>query len=120
MLGSSLGALTGAVGEAVGAAIGMVGGSQGAAEAHALPAMLFLAVSETMVYGMHTTSRWSEPDTLTFRIPREGLTVKVHERVAVRVLELIVEQTGARIELEGSRVPLTHARDVMDVLTQGG
>jgi hypothetical protein len=35
----------------------------------------------------------------------------------VRVLELIHDDTGSTIELEGSRVPVTHAKDVIDVLT---
>jgi hypothetical protein len=34
----------------------------------------------------------------------------------VRVLELLDEASGSRIELEGSRVPLTHSKDVIEAL----
>ena len=42
--------------------------------------------------------------------------MKVHLRVNVRVLELIDSATGARIELEGNRVPMTHSKDVIKAL----
>src|SRR4051812_11339754 len=38
-------------------------------------------------------------------------------RVNVRVLELIGDASGARIELEGSRVPITDSKDVIAALT---
>jgi hypothetical protein len=34
----------------------------------------------------------------------------------VRVLELIDEASGSKIELEGNRVPLTHSKDVIETL----
>jgi hypothetical protein len=34
----------------------------------------------------------------------------------VRVLELVDEDTGSRIELEGNRIPLTHSKDVIEAL----
>jgi hypothetical protein len=40
----------------------------------------------------------------------------VHRRVNVRVLELIDEATGSRIELEGNRLPVTHSKNVIDLL----
>jgi hypothetical protein len=43
--------------------------------------------------------------------------VEVHKRVNVRVLELIHPESGSRIELEGSRVPLTHSKDVIEALS---
>ena len=43
----------------------------------------------------------------------------MHQRVNVRVLELIHEDTNSNIELEGNRLPLTHTKDVIDEL-QGG
>ena len=49
-------------------------------------------------------------------MPRAGLTAKVHQRVNVRVLELIDTAGGSRIELEGNRLPLTHSKDVIDAL----
>jgi hypothetical protein len=56
------------------------------------------------------------PTALVFQVPRAGLTAKVHQRVNVRVLELIDTDSGSRIELEGNRVPLTHSKDVIDAL----
>ena len=45
------------------------------------------------------------PTGLLFRIPRDRLTSRVHQRVNVRVLELVDDATGASVELEGSRDP---------------
>jgi hypothetical protein len=36
--------------------------------------------------------------------------------VNVRVLELIDEASGGRVELEGNRVPMTHSKDVIAAL----
>ena len=55
---------------------------------------------------------------LVFRIPRRDLEVKVHKRVNVRILELIETSSGARIELEGNRIPLTHSKDVIQALAR--
>jgi hypothetical protein len=70
-----------------------------------------------MVYGLEARTRHSEPGRLVFGIEREGLRAVVHQRGMVRVLELIHDDTGSTIELEGSRVPVTHAKDVIDALT---
>jgi hypothetical protein len=77
---------------------------------------MLVGVSETQVYGFAGRSRSKEPSDLVFQVPREGLTVKVHARVNVRVLELIDEATDSRIELEGNRIPLTHSKDVIHAL----
>jgi hypothetical protein len=45
------------------------------------------------------------------------LEAKVHQRVNVRVLELIDPESGSRIELEGMRLPITHSKDVIQELT---
>ena len=50
-------------------------------------------------------------------MPREGLQAKVHQRVNVRVLELIETDSGSRIELEGLRLPIAHTKDVIQELT---
>lgn len=55
-----------------------------------------------------------------FAVSRDNLQVRVHQRVNVRVLEMIDEPTNSRIELEGDRLPVTHARDVMDELSRAG
>jgi hypothetical protein len=54
----------------------------------------------------------SEGATLTAR-----LEAKVHQRVNVRVLELIDPESGSRIQLEGMRLPITHSKDVIQELT---
>jgi hypothetical protein len=36
--------------------------------------------------------------------------------VNVRVLELIDEASGSRIELEDNRLPVTHSKDVIETL----
>jgi len=77
---------------------------------------MVVGVSETTVYGF--AGNRAHPNGLAFRVPREGLEAKVHQRVNVRVLELIDTQSGSRIELEGMRLPITHSKDVMDELTR--
>ena len=71
--------------------------------------------SLTRVYGL--AGRRNHPSTdIVFQVPRADIEVEVHQRVNVRVLELIRRSTGERIELEGNRVPLTHSKDVIDHL----
>jgi hypothetical protein len=41
----------------------------------------------------------------------------MHQRVNVRVLELIDTASGSRIELEGNRLPITHSKDVIEELS---
>jgi hypothetical protein len=94
----------------------MIAGRHAQAAASGLPQYMVVCVSETTVYGMHARSRRIKPDEIVFAVPRHGLTAHVHQRVNVRVLELINEDTGARIELEGNRLPITHSKDVMDIL----
>jgi hypothetical protein len=62
-------------------------------------------------------SRHHAPTGLVFALSRDGLQAVVHQRGMVRVLELINEE-GSRIELEGSRVSVTHSKDVIDTLTR--
>ena len=81
-----------------------------------LPPFMLLGVSATQVYGFAGRSRREEPTDLVFQVPREGLTVKVHARVNVRILELIDEATDSHIELEGNRIPVTHSKDVIHAL----
>jgi len=119
MLGSSVGDVVGgSVGDAIGFGVGVMGGRAASRASTGLPAHLLVAVSDTMVYGMTMRSRRKEPEELLFALPRSAVTAKVHQRVNVRVLELIRDDTGARIELEGSRIPVTHSHDVITALTQ--
>jgi hypothetical protein len=117
MIGGEIaGDLGGAVAQGIGIGAGLAAGQAAHQVGSALPPMMIVAASETTVYGLHAKSRRREPDAVVFAVPREGLTATVHQRVNVRVLELIQEETGARIELEGSRIPVTHSKDVIDVL----
>ena len=78
---------------------------------------MLLCVTATAVYGFAVTSRASEAGPLVFALHRDDLTVQVHQRVNVRILELIQSSTGAKIQVEGNRLPLTHSKDVIDALT---
>jgi hypothetical protein len=51
-----------------------------------------------------------------FRLERSSLETKVHQRVNVRVLELIDRASGASVQLEGNRVPTLHTGEVMKAL----
>jgi hypothetical protein len=63
-------------------------------------------------------TRHDRPTALAFQLPRADLTAKVHPGVNVRVLELIDEASGSRVELEGNRLPVTHSKDVITALTR--
>jgi hypothetical protein len=102
----------------VGLGAGVLAGRAASSMSSGLPAQIMVGVSETAVYGMHGRGRRREPEEVLFVVPREGLTANVHQRVNVRVLELIQDETGARVELEGNRLPLTHSKDVIDVLRE--
>jgi hypothetical protein len=125
MAGGFLGAgaasdVAGEVASGLGLGAGMAAGSKAGAKASGLPAPMLVGVSETTVYGMHTKSRRKEPDRIVFQVPRAGLKVNVHQRLNVRVLELVDESSGASVELEGGRVPVTHAKDVIEYLSRDG
>jgi MMPL family len=111
------GAVGGAVGEAAGFGAGSLAGMHAAGAMRDLPDKMLVGVSASTVYGFAGVSRRKEPKELAFQVPREGLTVRVHPRVNVRILELIHEASGSRIELEGSRVPVTHTKDVIKELS---
>ena len=110
-IGDSMGSLAGGVGTAG----GYVAGTRAHDAASGLPERMVVGVSETMIYGF--AGNRAHPKALVFRIPREGLDAKVHQRVNVRVLELIDTESGSRIELEGMRLPITHSKDVIEELT---
>jgi hypothetical protein len=118
--GLSAGAAGGRLGEVaedVGLAAGSIAGMRAADAASGLPDTMLVGVTATTVYGFAGRSRRAEPTQLAFEAPRAGLTAKVHQRVNVRVLELIDEASGSKIELEGNRLPITHSKDVIDALT---
>ena len=108
------------LGGSIGFGAGLLAGRQANAMGAGLPKTVMVAVTESTVYGMHSRSRRAEPDEILFTLPRAQLTVKVHQRVNVRVLELIDEESGASVQLEGNRLPITHSKNVMDVLEESG
>lgn len=118
-MGGSLGEVGGSVGEAVGDVAGSIGGMRANAAAHGMPEFMLVGVTVDGVYGFEGRSRSKEPGAMVFKAARAGLEVKVHKRVNVRVLELIHPGSNSRIELEGSRIPLTHSKDVIEALSEG-
>jgi hypothetical protein len=116
MVGDSVGGIFGSLGSSIGTVGGFVAGADATDDASGLPSRMLVAVSPDAVYGFASHSRNKEPTSLVFQVPRDGLKAKVHQRVNVRVLELIDDNSGEAIELEGSRVPLTHSEDVIRAL----
>jgi len=117
MSGSTVGdMLGGSVGDAIGFGLGSIVGAHTAGPAAGLPEMMLIGVSATRVYGFGAKSR-SHLTGLAFTLPREHLTAKIHQRVNVRILELVHGDSGSTIELEGNRIPITHSKDVIDELT---
>ena len=117
LVGSDLGGTMGSIGDTVGMVAGYEAGTHVADSESGLPSELIVAVSATDVYGLAAPTRHSEPSALLFRVSRERLSVHVHQRVNVRILELVDEASGSRIELEGNRLPMTHSKDVISELT---
>ena len=78
--------------------------------------ILMVGVTATAVYGFAAPTRHDAPTALAFQLPRAGLEIAVHQRVNVRVLELVDGVSGSRIELEGNRLPVAHSRDVLEAL----
>jgi hypothetical protein len=116
MVGGEVGDLVGGVGEAIGVVGGAIAGQHEVASESGLPRHMLVGASRSTVYGFAMTSRSKPPGAMVFRVPRAGLTVKVHQRMNVRVLELLDEANDSHIELEGSRIPVTHSKDVIEVL----
>jgi hypothetical protein len=117
LVGSEVGGAFGQIGDDAGFVVGSIAGMHAVDAASGLPGFMLIGVSATTVYGFAGRSRRKEPTDLAFKVPRESLEVKVHQRVNVRVLELINEESGSKIELEGGRIPVTHSKDVIHVLT---
>jgi len=115
MIGDSIfgSGLAGSVATAGGAIAGM----HAADAASGMPERCFLGVSATRVYGFDSEREHGgrEPTGLVFAVDRDDLEVTVHQRVNVRVLELM-HGSGAAIELEGPRLPGFHAGTVIDAL----
>jgi hypothetical protein len=114
-IGGDIGGSIGSLGDSIGTVGGYVAGTRAHDAASGLPERMVVGVSETTIYGF--AGNRAHPKALAFRVPRQGLEAKVHQRVNVRVLELIDTESGSRIELEGMRLPITHSRDVIEELT---
>ena len=115
LIGGDAGGAIGSLGDSVGTAGGYLAGARAHDATTGLPEKMLVGVSETTVYGF--AGNRAHPKALVFRLPRNGLEAKVHQRVNVRVLELIDTESGSRIELEGMRLPITHSKDVIQELT---
>ena len=115
LIGGDMGDAIGGPAGGIGAAGGYVAGTQAHDAASGLPERMVVGVSETTIYGF--AGNRAHPKALAFRVPREGLEAKVHQRVNVRVLELIDTASASSIELEGMRLPITHSKDVIEELT---
>ena len=116
LVGDEVGKPLGSVGDSVGTVGGALAGAHGVARSRGLPPAMVVGVSERWVYGFAGRSRSKVPNELVFRLPRAGLTVSVGQRVNVRTLTLVGGDETTRVELEGSRVPLSHSKDVIDEL----
>jgi hypothetical protein len=115
-IGDALGSGLGGLGDSIATVGGAVGGAKIHDAASGLPEWMIVGVTPTQVVGFAAAHRRREVGALVFRVPRSQLEAKVHQRVNVRVLELIDRDTGARIELEGNRLPVTHSKDVIEAL----
>ena len=116
LVGGDIGDTIGSPAGGIGAVGGYLAGTRAHDAATGLPERMVVGVSETMIYGF--AGNRAHPKALVFRVPREGLEARVHQRVNVRVLELIETESGSRIELEGMRLPITHSKDVIQELTE--
>ncbi len=117
LAGGEIGGAAGSVGEAVGEVAGVAGGMRANEASSGMPQWMLVGVTADTVYGFDGRSRSKTPGAMVFKAERAGLDVKVHQRVNVRVLELIHPESGSRIELEGSRVPVAHSKDVIEALS---
>ncbi len=116
LIGDTLGSGFGNLGDSIASVGGMIAGGRIHDATTGLPTWMIVGVTPTHVCGFGEAKRRKEAGALVFRVPRSQLDVKVHQRVNVRVLELIDTASGAKIELEGSRIPLTHSKDVITAL----
>jgi hypothetical protein len=117
LIGGDLGERVSGLSGALGTVGGAEAGRAAADGASGLPERMLVGVSDTSVYGFGTRrEREREPTDLVFRLPRSQLDVRVQRRLNVRVVELHDRATGARVELEGARMPGFHVRDVLHAL----
>ena len=116
LAGGEAGGLMGSSAESVGVGLGSLAGMHAADNTSGLPGNMLVGVSAEAVYGFAATTRHSAPTALVFQVPRAGLKATVQNRFNVRILELRDTESGSTIELEGNRLPVTHSKDVIDLL----
>jgi hypothetical protein len=117
LAGGGVGDRLGGLGGGIGTAAGSLAGQRAADHASGLPSSVLVAVSAERVYGFDAPTRHSDPRALLFNLRRQDLETKVHQRVNVRILELIDTPSGDSVQLEGNRLPITHSGDVIKALT---
>jgi hypothetical protein len=118
LTGSSAGErLGGAIGGSIGLGAGSLAGMRANDAASGLPKNMLVAVSATRIYGLDAPTRRAQPRAVIFDLARDEVDIKVHQRVNVRILELIGRASGDTVELEGNRLPVTHSGDVIKALT---
>ncbi len=115
LVGDSAGEPFGNLGSSIATAGGALAGARLHDAASGLPEWLVVAVTATVVVGFDTDPR-RRPTRVIFRLERSSLETKVHQRVNVRVLELVDRASGASVQLEGNRVPTLHTGDVIKAL----
>lgn len=116
VIGGDAGDMLGGIAGGIGVGAGSIAGARAADAASGLPGLMLIGVSSTKVYGFAARNRRDTPTQLVFELQRAELTVKVAQRVNVRVLELIHEASGSSVQLEGNRLPITHSGDVISML----
>jgi len=116
LIGDSLGGGSGGAADSVATVGGALAGARMHDSASGLPTNMLVGVTATHVYGFAAAHRSSPGGALLFGVARDQIEVKVHQRVNVRILELVDSSTGSSIQLEGNRIPLTHSKDVIDAL----
>ena len=114
MVGDSLG--LGGMADSAATVGGALAGARVHDAASGMPDSMLVAVTPSHLYGFAAAHRNSPAGALVFGLPRDRVEVKVHQRVNVRILELVDTSTGSTIQLEGNRIPLTHSKDVIDAL----
>jgi hypothetical protein len=115
LVGDSAGGPLGNLASSVTTAGGALAGARLHDAASGLPEWLVVAVTAGAVVGFDTDRR-RRPTRVIFRLDRARLETKVHQRVNVRVLELVDRDTGASVQLEGNRIPTLHTGDVIKAL----
>ncbi len=116
LIGDSVAEGLGSAADSVATVGGALAGARMHDAASGLPSSMLVGVTATHVYGFVAAHRSSPAGALVFAMSRDRIEVGVHQRVNVRVLELVDTSTGSTIQLEGNRIPLTHSKDVIDAL----